>query len=106
MAAMVLSCSDLAERRGFGELLAGRRHIGALALEEILDRAAQPGIVDVMRGIGRGRQVAAGDLVLALRARLDAGELRFDGVLDRLVIAELEMQERMVLHATPVAAEQ
>src|SRR3979409_2291081 len=87
----------LAEWRRFRQLLARRRHIGALALEEILDRAPQPGIDDVVRGIGGGRQVAARDLVLALGAGLDPAELVLDGVLDRLVIAELEMQKRVLL---------
>ena len=49
-----------------------------------------------MRRIGGDRQIAARELVLALGAGLDAGELVLDGVLDRLVVAELEMQERMV----------
>src|SRR5712692_4271509 len=98
--------SPLAERRGFRQLLARRRHIGALAHEKILDRAPQPRVVDVMRGIGRGRPVAARYLVLALGAGLDAGELVLDGELDRLVIAELKMQEWMILDTTPIAAEQ
>ena len=59
-----------------------------------------------MRRIGGGRHIAAGDLVLALGAGLDAGELVRDRVFDRLIIAELEMQERMVLDGAPVAAEQ
>ena len=88
------------------ELVAGGRHIGALALEIVGDRAAQAGIGDVVRRIGGGRQVAARDLVLALRAGLDARELVRDRVVDRLVVAELEMQERMVLDRAPVAAEQ
>ena len=44
--------------------------------------------------------------MLALGAGLDAGELVLDGVLDGLVVAELEMQERVVLDRAPVAAEQ
>ena len=44
--------------------------------------------------------------MLALGAGLDARELALDGVLDRLIVAELEMQERMMLDAAPVAAEQ
>src|SRR5262245_9816296 len=74
--------SGLAERCRLGELLARRRHVSALALEKVLDRPAQAGIVDVVRGIGRGRQVAARDLVLALGAGLDAEKLLLDRVLD------------------------
>ena len=59
-----------------------------------------------MRRIGGDRQIAARELVLALRAGLDALELVRDGELDGLVVAELEMQERMMLDRAPVAAEQ
>ena len=48
--------------------------------------------------------VAAGELVLALRARLDPLEAAGDGKVDRLVVADLEMQEGVVLDAAPVAA--
>src|SRR5262249_34546236 len=98
--------SSLAEGRGFRKLRARRRYIGALALEEILDRAPQRRIDDVMRRIGRRRQIAARNFVLALGAGLDAGELVLDGVLDGLIIAELEVQERVVLACAPMAAEQ
>src|SRR5579864_1322256 len=98
--------SFLAERRRFGELFDLLGHEGTLVLEEIRDRPPQRRIRDVVRRIGGGRQIAAGDLVPTLRARLDAGELVLDGVLDRLVIADLEMQERMMLDRAPVAAEQ
>src|SRR5437660_960922 len=56
----------LAEGRGLRQLLAGCRHIGALAGEEILDCTPQRRIEDVVRGIGGGRQIAARNLVLAL----------------------------------------
>ena len=59
-----------------------------------------------MRGPGGLRQVAAGQLVLALGTGLDALELAIDGELDGLVVAELEMQERVVLDGAPMAAEQ
>ncbi len=59
-----------------------------------------------MGRMGGHRQVAAGELVLALGAGLDALELAIDGELDGLVVAELEMQERVVLDGAPVAAEQ
>src|SRR4029077_13197309 len=87
--------SPLAERCRLRELVDRRRHVDALAGKKILDRAPQRRIVDVVRRIGGDRQIAARDLVLALGAGLDAGELPLDGVLDRLVIAQLEMQERM-----------
>src|SRR5262245_17955826 len=103
---MNLSFLPVAERRGLREFRACSRDVNALAPEEVLDRAPQCGIGDVMRGIGGRRHIAARDLVLALGAGLDPGELMLDGVLNRLIIAEFEMQERMVLDGAPVAAEQ
>ena len=57
-----------------------------------------------MGGIGGLRQIAARQLVLALGAGLDPRELVGDRVFDGLIIAQLEMQERMMLDGAPVAA--
>src|SRR3954471_20924818 len=95
-----------AERAELGQLPSGFRNIGALALEVIVDGAAQARISDEVSGVGGPRQVAACDLVLALRAGFDIRQTAFDGEVDRLVIADLEMQEGMMLDRTPVAAEQ
>ena len=57
-----------------------------------------------MRGIGGRRKVAARQFVFALRAGLDPGQLVLDRVVDGLIIAELEMQKRVVLDGAPVAA--
>ena len=76
----------------------------AFVLQEIGDRAPQSLMGDVMRGIGRTGKVAAQKLVTALRARLHAREPLFDGEVDSLVIAGLEVKERNVADATPVAA--
>ena len=54
-----------------------------------------------MRRMGGDRQIATGELVLALGAGLDALEPALDGEVDRLVIADLEMQEGMLLDAAP-----
>src|SRR6202045_1727091 len=89
-----------------GKLVAHRGHVSALALEIIGDAPPQRWIGDVMRRIGGGRHVAAGDLVPALPARLTARELVRDGIVDSLVIAQLEMQERVMLDRAPMAAEQ
>ena len=59
---------------------------------------------DVMRRLRRHRQVAARQLVLALRAGLDHLQPLGDREVDRLVVADLEMQEGVVLDAAPVAA--
>ena len=50
------------------------------------------------------RQVAAREFVLALRAGFDPLEPVCDRIVDRLVVAELEMQKRMVLDRAPIAA--
>src|SRR6478609_8199760 len=76
-----------AERAELGQLPSGLGDIGALALEVIVDGAAQAGIGDEVGGMGRPRQVAARDLVLALRAGLDVVEAVFDREIDRLIVA-------------------
>ena len=58
-----------------GQLLARRVHVGTLALQEVGHGAAQRRIDDEVHGVGLGRQVAARQLVLALRARLDPRNL-------------------------------
>src|SRR5438270_7518975 len=57
-----------------------------------------------MRAPGDDRLIAARDLVLALSAGLDAGEAVINRPLDRLVIAELEVEERHLLGAPPITA--
>src|SRR5712672_2641612 len=59
-----------------------------------------------MRGIRGLRQISARDLVLALRTGLDGFQTAPDRKVDGLIIADLEMQERMMLDRAPVAAEQ
>ena len=86
------------------QLLLRGLHIGALALEVVGDGAAQGGVGEVVGGIGGDGAVAARQLVLALRAGLDALQAARDREVDGLVVADLEMQERMVLDAAPVAA--
>src|SRR5690606_21543969 len=52
---------------------------------------------------GAGGQVAACELVLALRACLDARNAARDGEVDRLIVAAFEMQEGVMLDRAPVA---
>src|SRR5665647_638924 len=94
----------LAEWRRRRKLFAGRLYISPFARQILGDRPPQGRIGDEMRGIGGVRQVAARQLVFALRAGFDAAELMGDRKVDRLIIAQLEMQKRMVLDGTPVAA--
>ena len=49
------------------------------------------------------RHIAARQFVLALRARFDARQAQFDRQFDRLIIAKLEVQERHVDDAAPIA---
>src|SRR5206468_1459074 len=80
--------------------------MGALVLEKVGDGAPQPRIGNVMCGMSGHRHIAARDLVLAAGAGLDAAELVLDRIVDRLIVADLEMQERVLLDAAPVAAKQ
>src|ERR1700761_998786 len=96
----------LPEWTQLGQLAAGFLDIGALSLEVVGDCAAQAGIGDVVRGVGGVRQISARELVLALRAGFDDFQLTRDREIDGLIVADLEMQERMMLERAPVAAEQ
>ena len=96
---------DFAIRRGLGEFARGFGYIGALTPEIFVDGAAQTGVGDVVRGVGRLRQISARDLVLALRTRLDDFQAALNRKVDGLIVADLEMQERMMFDRAPVAAE-
>src|SRR5260221_5011209 len=87
-----------------GQLVDVLGDAGAFALEEGLDRARELWVREPVRRKRLHRQQAAEQLVLALRAAFEGRYFPGDRVLDRLVVAALEMQERDVLHRTPVAA--
>src|SRR5580704_517261 len=101
----LLGAEILAERGEARKLAAGRGDIGPLAHQVIVDGAAQAGIGDIVRGTSRRRHVAARNLVFALGAGFDPRQLVRDGKIDRLVIAEFEVQKRMMLDGAPVAPE-
>src|SRR5665213_111347 len=67
-------------------------------------RWPQRRIGDEMGGIGGLRHVAARQFVLALGAGFDARKFMHDGVVDGLIVAQLKMQERMMLNSAPIAA--
>src|SRR3954454_10988098 len=96
----------LAERPGLGQFASRLRHIAPLPSEIVPHRPAQTGVDDMMRGVGGLRQVTASDLVLALRAGFHPLKATLYRDLHCLIVADLEMQERMVLDGAPVAAEQ
>src|SRR3972149_4496767 len=85
-----------------------RGHLGGqvvrFRLQEPRDTAAEAFVCDVMCAEGGNRQVSALDLVLALGAGLDARQFVRDRVVDGLVIAKLEMQERVFFGGAPIAA--
>src|SRR3984957_8292390 len=68
------------------------------------DRSRQSRIGEFVRRIGEGRPVAPRELVLPLRARLDAAQSSRESEVDRLIVADLEMQKGPVLDRAPVAA--
>src|SRR5262245_41183295 len=57
-----------------------------------------------MRAVGLDWEIAARELVRPLRARFHPREFPRDGEFDRLVVADLEMEEGVVLDAAPVTA--
>src|SRR5688500_280131 len=103
-ASILLLTLALAERTVLAQQLAHLFDIGALAGEIVADRPAKAGMRDIMGGMRRHRQVTAGELVFALRSGLDPFQPFRKGEVDRLVIADLEMQEGMILDAAPVTA--
>src|SRR4029450_9264712 len=94
----------LPERRVFHQALDLVLDGRALLLEEVVDGAAEAGVDDPVGREGWDRKIAALNLVVALGAGLDALQAVGDGVVDRLVVAGLEMQEGVALQAAPVAA--
>src|SRR3954469_22877203 len=79
-----------AKRRHFVERADLVDHRRPLRGEELGDGAAEVRVGDEMRRPGRHGPIAAAQLVLALRPRLDLGEAAVDRSLDRLIIADLE----------------
>src|SRR5262249_49432559 len=64
----------------------------------------EPPVEELVGAPRLGRLEAAGDLVLAAGAALEDGDAATDALVDRVVEAHVEVQERMLLEAAPVAA--
>src|SRR5256885_9526735 len=76
----------------------------AFGFQELGNGVTEAPVRNEVRAPGDYRLVAARNLVLALRAGLNASEAMVDRPFDRLVIAELEMEEWHFLDAAPVTA--
>src|SRR5262245_59609974 len=76
--------------------------MGALFIEIARDCPAKVRISNPVRGIGWHRKIASCQLVFTLRAGLDAGKLAGNRKFDRLIVADFEMQARVVLNRAPV----
>src|SRR5260370_37647176 len=89
-----LAAIAAAEGRVF--LIVGDRALDRFALVSKIvgDRPGKSGVGEFVRRIGKGRPVATGQLVLSLRASLDAAQSARQREVDRLIIADLEMQKR------------
>ncbi len=59
-----------------------------------------------MGRVSRGRHIAAGQFVFALRAGFDRFQALANRVVDALIIAQLKMQAGVVFNRAPIAAEQ
>ena len=81
----------LLEWRHLAQKLDVVRHRAAFRLQIVGDRAPQARVRDEVGAVGGDGDVAAGELVFALRARLDARQAARDRGVDRLVVAELEV---------------
>src|SRR5436190_20885226 len=92
------------ERQEFRQRFAVMGDLPTLAFKIVGNGAAEAWIGDPVGGVGGRRPVAAGKLVLALGAGFDARKAVRDRPVDRLVIAELEMQKRLLIDRPPIAA--
>ena len=68
------------------------------------DCALEARVRELVRRIGHDGPVAARELVLPLRAGLDALQPSAQREVDRLIVADLEMEKRALLDRAPVAA--
>jgi hypothetical protein len=76
----------------------------AFPFDETAHRSPEVRVRQVMSGMRDHRLIAPRQLVLALRARLYRPQSIRDRPFDRLVIAQLEVKERHLLVAPPIAA--
>ena len=75
-----------------------------LADEELPYRLGEPRIAEEVHAVGRLRVEAAELLELAAGARLEAADALARAVVDRRVVADVEVEEAVLLERPPVAA--
>ncbi|EAU65037.1 hypothetical protein STIAU_3175 [Stigmatella aurantiaca DW4/3-1] len=83
-------------------LFHGQGQVGALLSHRIPDGAVQPRIEEQVGAVHGGGLEAARHLVLAARAGLEHLAARADALLHRVVQADVEVQEGVLLEAAPV----
>mgnify|MGYP007130804003 CR=1 FL=1 len=94
----------LFERGVFIKILPDHFDLASFAFKIIGHSLAQTRMGNVMRRMGGNGPIATRQLVLALRASLDRFQAAFNGKVDGLMVADLEMQEGVVFNTAPVAA--
>src|SRR5262249_1560672 len=80
--------------------------LAALGAEEARHAGGEPRIAHVVHAPRRLRVEAAQPLEVAARARLEALDAGGDAVLDRRIVADVEVQEAELLVRPPIAAVQ
>src|SRR4030095_7456820 len=81
-------------------------HSPAFTRHERLEDASKLRILDVMGGVRRGRRKATHSFVLTTSARVERSQPLADGLIDPVVVADVEVEEREVDSRAPVAAVQ
>src|SRR6186997_1290836 len=97
IASLVFDVDRLAIGAELAQLFACLIDVHTLALQVVGDGATEAAMGDEVRGVGLGRQVAARQLMLALRTGFDAGNLVLNGKVDGLIVAHLEVQAGVLL---------
>src|SRR5579864_4878338 len=79
-------------------------HLVTLALEEIAHRLREARMREEMHAAGDRRIEAAQPFVFAARTGLEARHPALDAMFDAGVIADVEVQELVILETSPIAA--
>src|ERR1051325_3144154 len=77
-----------------------------LARQVFVDRTSQARMCNVVHAVRWGGHVAPEQLVRALGTSFDLPEVAGDRKVDGLIVARLEVQERVILDGAPIPAEE